>query len=66
MQYMKPLLRFVKLFIAFFLVMAGSYSAWVANHLDPVFDKTEPTLRCIALIAIGLAILWVDLAATRS
>lgn len=66
MKYVKPILRFLKLFIAFFLVMAGAYGIWQAHHADPIFDRTEPTLRCIAMIAIGLTILWVDFPATLS
>jgi len=63
---MKPLLRFAKLFVAFFFVLAGSYSAWTINHSDLAIGKTEPTLRCIGLIAAGLTIIWIDYQATRS
>jgi hypothetical protein len=66
MKYLKPILPFVKLFFAFFLVMAGSYAAWVANHSASIIDKDEPTLLCIALIAVGLTILWLDCRATRN
>jgi len=65
MKYVKPFLRFVKLSVAFFLVMAGSYSAWVANYSNSLI-KDETTLRCIALVAVGLTILWLDFRATRN
>ena len=64
MKYPKPILRFVRVFVAFFLVMAGSYGSWVANRSASIIDKDEPTLACIALIAVGLTILWLDRRAT--
>jgi hypothetical protein len=56
----KPFLRFVKLCIGFFLIMAGSYLGWVSNHSNAIANKDAPTLVSIILIAAGLTIFWID------
>jgi hypothetical protein len=57
---MKRFLRFVKIFVAFFLVIAGGYGGWVLDHERSVVNKDAPNLICIALLAVGLTILWTD------
>jgi len=64
---MKPYLRFVKLFVGFFLILAAAFFLWESyvfeEHLNPgsaVSIGERPGFICIFLAAIGLAILWQD------
>jgi hypothetical protein len=69
---MKPYLRFVKLFAAFFIILTAAWFLWVAytseeilnpGHVVDIGDRTG--FGCIFLAAIGLAILWQDWRSTR-
>jgi len=62
---MKTLLRFLKLFVAFFFVLVGGYWAWLSNHMPSIVNKDKPTLIFAALVCVGLTILWTDWTATR-
>jgi len=58
---MKTALRTIRLFVAFWLLFAASYFAWVTNQKSsPFFNKDTPTIICITMAAIGFTILWMD------
>jgi hypothetical protein len=57
---MQPFVRFLKLFIGFFLMVIGVYVGWWSN-----LTTNSAGLICFVLVAIGLFILWQEWRDTR-
>jgi hypothetical protein len=68
---MKPFLRFVKLFGAFFFIMTGMYAVYWNHQVEEILNPGHPVVSeraafiSISLVAIGLSILWQDWRVTR-
>jgi len=68
---MKPFLRFVKLFVAFFFIMTGAYAIYWNYHFEEIITPSHPVVSeraafiSFALVSLGLSILWQDWRATR-
>jgi hypothetical protein len=64
---MKPYLRFLKLFVGFFLILAAAFFLWASYVSEEILNPgrvvdigDRPGFICIFLAALGLAILWQD------